>query len=144
MAAMNYSYNKDLNLVMLRPIGIVSVQNILSYGQELLDKGYMTHRTIEYVDMSEIEDLSIFYTDSLSLASMHNKWIEAGWFGSYYYAPRDIHMGIVNMVASVVKSQPCNNLPEDIMLPLRERIEPEDVREYIQKRRADRLQFYYS
>jgi len=135
MAAMDYSYNTDLNLVILRPNGVVSIENILSYGNELLEKGYMTQGTIEYVDMSEIKDLSINYSSAHNLVTMHDKWLDAGWFGSYYYAPRDIHIGIVNMVGSIVKTQPNHNLPEDIMLPLREKIEPEAVREYLQKHR---------
>jgi len=95
----------------------------------------MTSNTIEYVNMSQIKDFAFNYSTAHKLIAMHDKWLKAGWYGSYYYAPRDVHLGIINMVASIIKLQPGYNLPEGIMIPGRENISPEDIRYFLETNR---------
>lgn len=136
MASMDYSHHPALNIVLVTPKGDVTVDDINTYGHELIEKGYMTLDTIEYVDMSEITDITFNYRDSHKLIGMHRKWLRAGWYGSFYYAPQDLHMGMVAMVGSVVQSQPNLTLPNNLMLPSKTKLPLEECRDFLRSHRG--------
>jgi len=131
MADMKYINHENLNIVELIPVGDVQIKDILRYGNELLDKGLMKQDTIEYVDMSNMTNLSVDYNSSHQLITLHEEWLNCGWYGSVYYTPELFQLGIINMVGAVIKSQPDVKLPDGIMYPSREKIPISSVRDFL-------------
>ena len=124
MGRMQYSYHVDLNLVELKPIGSISIEEILTYGHSLLDQGVMSRGTVEYVDMSETTNLAIDYLSALRLVQMLRLWVAQGWAGSVFYAPRDLEFGIMRMVGGLADA-----LAPDLGIPLITRREPSALQE---------------
>lgn len=126
MADMVYRVHQELNLVELKPVGEVHIEDILSYGHGLLDDGVIHQGTIEYVDMSDMTNLFIDYNGAQRLVEMHTKWFSAGWLGSVYFTPKDFQFGIIRMLGTVIESIP--NRPTRVMIPLREKTPLEQLR----------------
>lgn len=138
MAEMNYTVHEQLNLIELRPLSEVNVEDICAYGNRLVDQGIMRDGTIEFVDMSDITGLTVSYASARDLADFHNRWLSAGWFGSFYYTPKDSQFGIVRMVRAIVECIP--NSPTGMMVPCRKRIPLEEARDFISKHIGDPLE----
>ena len=126
LVRMQYQFHTELNVVELTPVGGVHVNDILAYGHELVDRGLMRDGTVEYVDMSAMTNLIVDYSSARLLGSMHERWLEAGWFGSVYFTPEDLQFGIVRMVGAIVEG--VSGAPSGIMVPLRERTALDQLR----------------
>jgi len=131
VAEMQYQVHREINVVELAPVGEVHVKEILAYGHELVDRGLMREGTIEYVDMSAMTNLVVDYASAQLLSRMHDRWLEAGWFGSVYFTPKDLQFGIVRMVSAIVEGIP--GAPSGIMVPLREQTPLDQLRAVVQR-----------
>ena len=131
MASMKYIVHESLNVIELKPVGEVHVEDICTYGNELLSEGVMRDGTIEYVDMSGMTGMTVSYSSAHSLVDMHVRWLSAGWYGSIYYTPNDTQFGIVRMVRAIVECIPGS--PTGIMVPSRERVPLEEARALISR-----------
>jgi hypothetical protein len=129
MAEMIYTYYPDMNLVYLKPVGDVVVDDILTYGHRLLELGHMVRNTVEYVDMSEMTNLQLDYLSSQKLIAMHRDWIKAGWHASGYYTPKAVQFGMIRMLATVIDS--LEGATPNFMYPFREFVEIEDIRAFL-------------
>ena len=79
--------------------------------------------------MSDMTNLTVSYSSARELVAFHNRWLSSGWFGSFYYTPKDHQFAIVRMVAAIVECLP--DSPTGLMVPSRERVPLEEVRDLI-------------
>ena len=129
MSSFDYQVHLDLNLIEVRPTGVVQISDILSYSKEVLSRGIVTEGTIEYYDLSEMTNLNLDYKSAYALTGSLQKWRSAGWQGSVFFAPQDYQYGMIRMIAAVVES--IEGAAEGMMVPRREPIALGEVRDCI-------------
>ena len=133
MSDLDYHVHLDLNLIEVRPAGVVQISDILSYSKEVLSLGIVTEGTIEYYDLSEMTNLNLDYNSAYALTESLQEWLSYGWQGSVYYTPQDYQFGMIRMIGTVVES--IQGAPDRIMIPRREPIALGDVRDFIAESR---------
>ena len=129
MTRMRYTVHEDLNIVELVPSGVIHVTDILEYGNRLISHGEIRAGTIEYVDMSNMKDLTVTYRSAHDLKFMHEKWLELGWLGSVYNCVSDTEYGLVRMVSAIVETLP--GCPQNLMFPLRKSMSLDHIRPFL-------------
>lgn len=133
MGSFDYHFRADLNLVEVRPAGVVQLSDILLYAQDVLSLGLVTEGTIEYYDLSEMTNLNLDYQSACELTETLREWVSRGWQGSAFFTPRVYQFGMIRMIGMVVES--IEGAPKGMMFPIREPCAPGEVRDLIAKRR---------
>ncbi|MHC5067316.1 MAG: hypothetical protein ACYTF0_01880 [Planctomycetota bacterium] len=128
---LKYTYDETHNILLCHPTGIVTADSIIAYLNEVIASGMIRQDTIEYVDMSHIDDLAFSYADAQRLADAQRALAQAGSLVSVFHADMPSHYGIVRMISAIVSSAlPANDLPPRTLIPSREPIAPADLRSY--------------
>jgi hypothetical protein len=133
MSSFDYHVHTDLNLIEVRPTGVVQLSDILSYGNEALSLDIVTEGTIEYFDLSETTNLNLDYNSACTLTGALREWLARGWQGSVYFTPQEYQFGMIRMIGAVVES--IQGAPDGMMIPRREPIALGEVRDLIAERR---------
>lgn len=133
MSSFDYHVHTDLNLIEVRPAGVVQLSDILSYAQEVLSFDLVTQGTIEYYDLSEMTNLSLDYQSACALTETLREWLWRGWQGSIYFTPQEYQFGMIRMISVVVDS--IEGAPRGMMVPRREPTALGEVRDLIAQRR---------
>jgi hypothetical protein len=133
MSGFDYSVHTDLNLIEVRPSGVVHLADILSYAQEVLSLGVVTEGTIECYDLSEMTNLSLDYQSARALTEALREWLSRGWQGSVFFTPQDHQFGMIRMIGAVVES--IEGAPGGMMIPRREPTPLGEVRNLIAEHR---------
>jgi len=129
MGGFDHHVHVDLNLIEVRPSGVVQVSDILSYAQEVLLLDLITEGTIEYYDLSEMTNLELDYKSARSLSDTLRDWLSRGWAGSVYFTPEAYQFGMIRMIGAVVES--IQGAPGGMMIPTHEPIALEEVRSFV-------------
>ena len=120
-------------MIKAAPSGVITSKDLVDYLNDVLQNNHIKTGTLEYIDMRNVTDIQVNYSTSHALVRLLQDWMECGWAGSYYYAPKDIHYGMIRMVAAVLLNQENDTLPGLSMLPSRDLIQPENIREFLLK-----------
>ena len=133
VSSLDYHAHTDLNLIEVRPAGVVQLSDILSYGQEVLSLDLVTEGTIEYYDLSEMTKLNLNYHSAHALSETLQEWLSCGWQGSVFFTPEEFQFGMIRMVGAVAES--IEGEPGRMMFPRREPIALGEVRGFIAEHR---------
>ncbi len=129
MSNFDYHVHTDLNLIEVRPAGVVQISDIASYAQEALSLDLITEGTIEYYDLSEMTNLNADYNSVHGLTGLLAKWASLGWQGSVFFTPQEYQFGMIRMMGAVLES--IQEAPAVVMIPRREQIALGEVRDLI-------------
>jgi hypothetical protein len=129
----DYHVHTDLNLIHVRPVGVVQIADILSYAQEVLSLDLVTEGTIEYYDLSEMTSLDLAHDTARALSETLQAWLARGWHGSVFYTHEEFQYGMIRMIGAVVES--IETAPGSMMFPVRDPIALAQVRDLIAERR---------
>ena len=129
MSGYDYQFHTDLNLIEAHPAGVVQLSDIVSYAQEVLSLDLLTEGTIEYVDLSEMTNLSLDYKSACDLNGTLQKWLARGWQGSVFFTPQEYQFGMIRMIGTIAES--LENELGGMMFPCREPISLDEVRDLI-------------
>ncbi len=129
MSDFDYHVHIDLNLIEVRPTGVVQISDILSYSKEVLSLDIVTEGTIEYYDLSEMKNLNVDYKSAYAFTGALQEWLSRGWQGSVYFTPQEYQFGMIRMIGAVVEC--IQGVPDRIMIPRREPISLGEVRDFI-------------
>ena len=129
MSVFDYHVHSDLNLIEVRAAGVVQVSDILSYSKEVLSLDIVTEGTVEYYDLSEMTNLNLDYKSAYALNGELERWFLRGWQGSVFFAPQSYQYGMIRMIGAVMES--IQDAPIGMMIPRREPIALEEVRDFI-------------
>jgi hypothetical protein len=129
MNVYDYRVHIDLNLIEVRPAGVVKISDILSYSKEMLSLDIVTEGTVEYYDLSEMTNLDLDYKSAYALNGELQQWLSRGWQGSVFFAPQAYQYGMIRMIAAVMES--IQGAPNEMMIPRREPIALDEVRDFI-------------
>ena len=129
MSGFDYHVHTDLNLIEVHPAGVVQITDILSYSKEMLSLDIVTDGTVEYYDLSEMTNLNLDYKSACTLNGELQRWLSCGWQGSLYFTPQAYQYGMIRMIGAVVES--IEGAPEGMMIPRREPIALDEVRDFI-------------
>ena len=130
--SIDYQVHTDLNLIEVWPVGSVQVSDILSYANDVLSLGLLKQGTIEYYDLSGIENLHLDYRSTRTLSHTLREWLVQGWQGSVFFAPKEYQFGIIRMLGAVMES--IEGASQDLMIPSREPVALSDVRAMVANR----------
>ncbi len=133
MSHYDYHVHTGLNLIEVHPAGAVQLSDILSYAQEVLSLDHVTEGTVEYVDLSEMTNLSLDYMSAHELNGTLQKWLARGWLGSVFFTPQEHQFGMIRMIGAVAES--LEGAHGDMMIPSREPISLDEVRDLIARHR---------
>jgi len=133
MSDYDYHVHTGLNLIEVHPAGVVQLSDILSYAQEVLSRDLITEGTIEYVDLSEMTNLSLDYKTANALNGTLQKWSARGWQGSIFFAPQAHQFGMIRMIGAIAGG--LEGSLGGMMIPSREPISLDEVRDLIAQRR---------
>ena len=129
MSKFDYHVHTDLNLIEVRPVGVVQISDIISYANEALSLDIVTAGTIEYYDLSEMTDLNGHYISALRLTGLLQEWLARGWEGSVFFTPREFQFGMIRMIGAIAKG--IRGAPAAVMIPRREPTALAEVRNLI-------------
>ena len=127
--SINYEVHPDLNLIEVRPVGVVDLSDIIAYRQEALSLGIVTEGTIEYIDFSKKANFHLSYRSAQEIAESWREWLAHGWLGSVFYTPQAFQFGMIRMLGVIVEN--IEGAPPGIMIPLHEPVALSDVRALI-------------
>ena len=133
MGTLDYHVHADLNLIEVRPFGMVNVADVASYAQELLSRDVITEGTIEYYDLSKMTNLDGDYQSAYGLTGLLREWISRGWHGSVFFTPREFQFGMIRMMGAILEGIQAS--PAVVMIPRREPVTLPEARKLIDERR---------
>ena len=133
MSSFDYHFHTDLNVIEVRPAGVVEISDIVSYAEEVLSLDLINEGTIEYYDLSEMTDLNGSYKSMLGLTGLLREWVSRGWQGSVFFTPQEYQFGMIRMIGAVVDRIPSQSAVP--MIPRRQPLALGEVRELIEERR---------
>ncbi len=133
MSGYDYNVHTGLNLIEVHPAGLVQLSDILTYAKEVLSLDLVTEGTIEYVDLSEMTHLSLDYESAHNLTGTRQEWLARGWQGSVFFTPQEHQFGMIRMIGAVAES--LEGSLGEMMIPRREPISLDEVRDLIAQRR---------
>ena len=133
MNRFDYRFHADLNLLEVRPAGVVHVTDILAYATEALSQGLVREGTVEYYDLSGMTNFGLDYESACALTEKLQEWLAHGWHGSVFFTPQDYQFGIIRMIGAVAGS--IDGAPEGMMIPRREPVPLDKVRHLVSEHR---------
>ncbi len=133
MSSFDYHIHADLNLIEVRPTGVVEISDIMSYAQEALSLDIVTEGTIEYYDPSKVTDISGDYTSAMRLTGLFRKWFSCGWQGGVFFAPQDHQFGMIRMISAIAEG--VQGAPAPMLIPRREPTALGEVRDFLAENR---------
>jgi len=104
MSVLQYKHYPGEKVLEVHPEGTVSLDDILGYADEVLDRELISPGTIEIYDLSDMENLQVDYSTTSRLRPTLRRWIDLGWQGSVFYAPDDYRFGMIRMIGGVVEA----------------------------------------
>lgn len=99
-----YYFNSDLKILYAKGIGLVSLHDLLEYGNKVLEIEHDLTGVIEYVDFSQATDIAVSYHSAQQMLDIYKKWMARGIRGSVLYAPSDLCFGLTRMISAVISS----------------------------------------
>ena len=129
MSNYHYQFHTGLNLIEVHYTGAIQLSDITSYIQEILSLDLVTEGSIEYVDLSEMTNLTLDYKSANMLIGALQECVARGWQGSVYFAPRDYQFGTIRMLGAIADS--LEGTFGGMMIPRREPISLAEVRDLI-------------
>jgi len=102
--AIQYHFNRDLKILFAKGVGIVSLDDLLRYGKEVLNMDEDLTGSVEYVDLSEATDITVSYHSAQQMLNIYQGWMERGIKASILYTPSDFSYGIARMISAVLSS----------------------------------------
>jgi hypothetical protein len=133
VSAFDYRLHADLNVLEVRPVGVVRLNDILAYANEALSRGEITQGTVEYYDLSGMTNLDLDYQSACELTETLQQWCSRGWEGSVFFTPERYQFGMIRMIGAVLES--LEGAPEQMMIPHDEPLGLDEVRDFITKQR---------
>jgi hypothetical protein len=129
--AITYKYDQSRNLLLAEAKGVISVQELLIYFENVSEDLNIKSGFIEVVDLSEVTDLQISYSSAQKMTKGWDKWEHKSHKGSIMYAPTDLSFGILRMMQTLIDMEPGSK--EILHLVTRNK---DDIPELIRKIRA--------
>jgi len=133
VSSFQYQHHTDLNVIEIRPTGVVELSDILSYAREVLAKDLVVEGTVEYYDLSGMTNLSLDYRSARSLVETLSEWLARGWQGSVYFTPEPYQFGMIRMIGGIAEN--IEGASDGVMVPRRQPIALDQVRNFINERR---------
>ncbi|MFO7949583.1 MAG: hypothetical protein R6U36_04350 [Candidatus Fermentibacteraceae bacterium] len=99
-----YRYWPQGPVVLARGIGVVSVNDLLDYGSDVLRRNYSLEGAVEYVDLGDVRDLQISFRGAQRILPNYLEWSRRGALGSVFYAPSDLAHGIACMMCGALEA----------------------------------------
>lgn len=103
--SISYTYDSVQNLVLTEVAGVVSVNELLQYTNDVSRDMNVMPGFIEIVDLAEVIDLEISYKTAKKLSKSWDEWRHKSHQGSIIYAPADLTYGTVRMLQSLMNSE---------------------------------------
>jgi len=104
--AITYKYDKSGNLVLAEVKGVISIQELLIYFENVSEDLNIKSGFVEVVDLSEVTDLQISYSSAQNITEDWDKWKQKSHKGSIMYAPTDLAFGILRMMQILIEIKP--------------------------------------
>ena len=99
-----YRYWPQGPVVLARGIGVVTVDDLLDYGSDVLRRNYSLLGAVEYVDLGGARDLHVTYRGVRRILPNYLEWSSRGALGSLFYAPSDLSYGIACMMCGALEA----------------------------------------
>ena len=129
--AITYAYAQSENLVLTEAKGVISIQEMSIYADNVFKDQNIKTGFIEVVDLSGATDLQVSYISAQQLTKSWDKWQQKSHKGSIIYAPTDLAFGIVRMMQTLIEIEPGSEAIPHIVTRNRD-----DIPELIRKIRA--------
>jgi hypothetical protein len=98
----DHHYDADQRIIYARAGGVVSLQELMAYGDDILGLQEDLSGAIEYVDFSNASDIAVTYKTARQMVEKYKGWASLGIRGSVIFAPSDLCYGIARMIGSVI------------------------------------------
>ncbi len=123
-----FRYDEDDKIIYAEGEGIVTLNDLLDYGENILQLESDLNGATEYVNFENVEDISVTYQTAKRMLSVYGKWVQRGVKGSIIYAPGTINYGMARMIGAVLSSvmNVDSGGPEIIQRPLKS----EEIKKY--------------
>jgi len=126
-----YHFDPVLKILLAKGSEIISLDDVLQYGRNVLEQPHDLKETIEYIDLSEAKDVAVSYQSAQQMLSIYQQWMERGVIGSVVYAPNDVCYGMARMISVVLSSVAGGPVRGHILS--RTPIRPENLRSWLAK-----------
>ncbi len=120
-----FQYDEENRVIITKGTGVVSMDELIVYGRNVLNLDGDLKGAVEYVDLSQATDVELTYLSAKSMLSTYRKWMERGVKGSVFYVPSDLSYGLVCMIRAVLGAVIGQQAPPPITT--RDYIEPAQV-----------------
>ena len=127
--AIQYHFNRDLKVLLVKGVGTVSLDDLLRYGKEVLNMDEDFTGAVEYVDLSEATDIAVSYHSAQQMLNIYKGWAARGIKASILYTPSDFSYGIARMIGAVLSSV-AGNSPGGPLIT-RTPIQPENLSSWL-------------
>ena len=104
--AISYTYDQSENIVLVKAIGVISIQDMFKHAEKVAGDPNINTEFIEVVDLSECTDLQVSYDSSTKLTNSWDKWKNKFHKGSIMYAPTDVSYGVIRMMKTQIEMEP--------------------------------------
>jgi hypothetical protein len=101
----SYNYDSDLNAVIVRPTGVIVLDDVRGYVGQLVQDEDLRSGWVEIFDYDKADDLVLSYRDIRDVAYMIGELVEAKEHGgTCLHASADYAYGIARMYQSAAES----------------------------------------
>ena len=104
--AITYTYDQSENLVLVKAVGVISLQKLTQFADEVSRDMNIKDGFIEIIDLSKCTDIQVSYDTSAKLTKDWGKWEHKSHKGSIMYAPTDHAYGIIRMLQTLTDMEP--------------------------------------
>lgn len=99
-----YEYNKDLNLLSVKVIDIITSGDILGYFNDLLDECAFSPGIIEVVDLNDVSDFILKFSDLEKIKLASEIFVSKGHRATLIYANSVLSKNIANIMMPLFQS----------------------------------------
>ncbi|MCK5683568.1 hypothetical protein KAJ27_05585 [bacterium] len=135
--SIDFKFDSESKIIFSKSKGCIKYSELIEYGHKVLELGSKLNGVIEYIDLSQADDVELSYSSSMEIVDIYMKWGKHGLCGSVIFAPSDLCFGLARMMSATISA--VTGVPDDIVLVTREPMTVSQLRNYCQSLKIDVL-----